>query len=289
MCADKFAAEKFPVLSRIREGGGLGLKRLKSQGKVLYVSAIAHQLAAQPLAPPSPLAAVHAAPDLAQQIVEELTRHLLEEKSMGLSLPLPLPPSAAAELVISTGKGLIYLEVSDRALAQWLDTVLIPSTNRLPLDVIVAPPAATAPLFEIQHAHARCCSLLRLAHQSGTVTLERADAHPCLWQIQNPAAIPWLTPAGQLVLEHAAERCWVGALFDAAVGLQAIPPVDRRGPLVLATAVAIAFAQFHRDRPLFAPPASGAERHAQLGLMLVTQRLLYSGLKTLKSPAPTTL
>jgi hypothetical protein len=296
MCAGELMAAEFPVLSGIRAGNPLLLKPVKSSEKVVYASAIAHKLAAQ---------APQSAPELAQQLVTELTRWLIQGQPPGFCLPLPLPATAGSALVVYTAAdGLVYLGIGDRALALWLDSVLRPLS-----DGAIVPPegttvSTTAPagssqpaqapresaiesavLFGIQHAHARCCSLLRLAHRTGTITLDGADAQAPQWQFRD--AVPWLTTADELVLAHPAERQAVKTLFQAAVALQA--PLPRRAGLAIAQDVAIAFAQWHRDRPLFAPPASLALHQAQFGLVLATQRLLYRWLKTLESVAPTSL
>jgi hypothetical protein len=306
---------EFPILGRLGAGSTLPLKWLKSSKQMVYVSAIAHKLAAQ-CSPLSPNCARH----IAQQLVIELTQWSRQNPPDRHLLPLPLPALALPELMIYTaephgastgrtgtsGDGLVYFEIGDRALALWLDQLLMPISA--PEDITAMEswdsgatlgcadpgsqsiaPTEAATLFRIHHAHARCCSLLRLAHGLGVLTLEPLQAQPNRWQISKPSTIPWLTPTGELVLDHPSERQGVHTGFRAAVELHREPPLARRAALAIAEDVAQAFAQFHRDRPLFAPPTSAPHRQAQWGLVLATQRLLARWLTTVESTAPTIL
>ncbi len=321
---DNFLAMKspteFPLLERLGAGSVLPLRWLKSSKQLVYVSAIAHKLAAQ-RSPLFPNCAKH----LAQQLVIELTQWIHQDSPDRRFLPLPLPALALRELTIytaglngsspdrpaMTGDGLVYFEISDRALALWLNGLLSPvaapeEINAEDINAIEdrdsgapqnfagpsptqIPPTEAATLFRIHHAHARCCSLLRIAHGLGVLTLEPLQEHPNHWQISKPSTIPWLTPTGELMLNHPSERQGIYTIFRAAVELHREPPLSRRAALAIAEDIALAFAQFHRDRPLFAPPASESRRWAQWGFVLATQRLLYQWLTVLESTAPTRL
>lgn len=297
----------------------LPLRWLKSSKQPVYVSAIAHKLAAQRAQFEN-----NCAKHLAQQLVIELTQWIGQDEPDRRLLPLPLPELALPELMIYTaesnaviagrtggiGDGLVYFEISDRALALWLDRLVMPvaapkdinamengamengASATLPSCAVPSPkqnsPTEATALFRIHYAHARCCSLLRLAHGLGAVTLEPFQEHPNRWRISAPC-IPWLTSTGELALDHPSERQGVHTLFRAAVELHREPALSRRAALAIVEEIALAFDQFHRDRPLFAPPASESRRQAQWGFILATQRLLYRGLTALESAAPTSL
>ena len=230
----------------------------------------------------------------------ELTACLKLGDAACAPISLPLPPAALSELLIDVrDDGLIMLEVSDRAIALGLEVVLLPIVPAQVLPALVSPGnegVTAARIFPIQHAHARCCSLLRLAQRASSITLanpedREAASHPEQWRLRVPPVIPWLTPTGQLVLAHPAERQLISALFSMAESLQGqfSPKLRPMAGLAIAEAVALAFSQFHRDRPLFAPPESWELRHAQFGLILATQRLLYRWLTSLESVAPSAL
>jgi arginyl-tRNA synthetase len=73
----------------------------------------------------------------------------------------------------------------------------------------------THSLFPIQYAHARCCSLLRMAHREGLITLQpEPDNHPLPWSVIAPAPIPWLNSAAQLHLVHPAENRLIAKLVQ---------------------------------------------------------------------------
>lgn len=180
--------------------------------------------------------------------------------------------------VQATATGWIQFELGDRAIAAWLDLLL---DNALPAQLAI-PLAATEPavnlqasvIFDVQYAHARCCSLLRLAHREALMTLDRLDA-PCDWRMTNPTSIPWLTSAGQLCLEHPADRDLLGHLVEALDCLADDSP--RRMPRTLRSAQAIAQAMqtFHRVHPLWCRGVDPTLVVAQLGLLMATQRILY--------------
>jgi hypothetical protein len=291
VCQFEFLQPEF--LEQLGDGtpGQMRLRRLKVPGKVVYASAIAHPIALQRQ---QPLLRI------AHRIAAELTAWLQAESGASPPIRLPLPRAALSQLLIyARDDGLVCVEVGDRALALWLDSVLLP--------LAAAPPAAVplvqaGGLFQIQYAHARCCSLLQLAHSTGriTLTLEETSAHPEQWCFV-PPEVPWLTAADRLVFVHPAEWQLVGALFSAAEDLQMWQASKERVLAGMAETVrstegrsgaevlAREFLRFHRDRPLFAQSESGELRLAQFGLLLATQRLLNTWLNRLESVSPSAL
>lgn len=249
------------------------LKRLPSSTRVAYSTAIALKLSAQLNLPP-----ILVATQLAKLLTTQAVRLLHE---------LPLPADALSHLQIQTVEsGLIQLELTDAAIAAWL-TVLVEQ----PLVVsqtFAAISVSDQALFAVQHAHARCCSLLRLAAQTGAIGLTRLDMpdpnRPPQWRCSQP--IGWLTAANQLYLTHPTERELLVYLFAAWDEVLRLTPNSHR-VFQLAAAVAQKWTQFWGDRPLWSQPPLPAERAAQFGLVLSTQRILQLLLQEcLQLPAP---
>ncbi len=303
VCEFNFLRTDFPgqgwIDPRLAGTLPLSLKRGRSRQTICYTSAIAHQLAAQ-IATPGPAAVF----TLAQQIAQDLTTYCQRPNtapSVAPQLPplaLPLPQAALPELEIYARQdGLISIEVGDRALALWLDTVVRPvamaAAPSESASTTPKPPAAIS-WFPMPYAHARCCSLLQTARRQQRIVLTAHPADPAdpgLWQLQTPQTVPWLTAAGRLVLAHPVERQWISALFSAAEALPtsaSAPPVAPTG-VAIARDLALAMLQAHRQIPLLAPSGALALGQARFGLLLATQRLLYRWLKALAIVAPTAL
>jgi len=270
--SDRQSARATTVVDRVTAARGeqstlaqtvqaISIKRARKAIPFVYVCAIAHQLAT-----PSQSAAL-----IATQLVDMLLQ----------PLPMPEEGSLSDITVQATATGLLKFELSDRAIAAWLDRLLakaLPQDLCVPLTSMerqmVLPTAAT---FEVQYAHARCCSLLRLAHSEGLITLDRLDAAPLVWCVINPPSIPWLTSTAQLCLNHPADRRLLGYLVEALDCLSNESPHRTQQSLRSAQAIAQAMQAFHRVHPLWRK--TGTEPNlvvAQLGLLLATQRILYA-------------
>lgn len=238
----------------------LSIKRARKAIPFVYVCAIAHQLAT-----PSRPAAL-----IATQLVDTLLQ----------PLPIPEEDSLSGIVVQATATGLLQFELSDRAIAAWLDRLLtkaLPQESCEPLtsmeQQMLLP---TAAIFEVQYAHARCCSLLRLAHYEGLITLDRLDAAPLVWRMISPPSIPWLISTAQLCLNYPADRQLLGHLVEASACLSDAAPRRRQQSLRSAQAIAQALQSFHRVHPLWCK--TGTEPNlvvSQLGLLLATQRILH--------------
>jgi DALR anticodon binding domain len=107
-------------------------------------------------------------------------------------------------------KGWLYAEFSLESLAQWLQTLLA-STPQLEFQNPLGSSAPSPPskgissdpeLFELQYAHARCCSLLHLGNQSRLIQL--TDKNFDTLTFPNP--VPWLTARGELLLRTESEQ-----------------------------------------------------------------------------------
>ena len=164
------------------------LYRSKEQQRVMYACAIALQLS-----PLLKLPALEIATALAQ-----LVRQQTDEQDF---------------LVQVMPSGLIHLELTEPSLAAWLQRLIqAPPTTYTPTPLL--PPTPT-PLFPIQYAHARCCSLIQLAHSEGLLSLKQinADTSAALWLVVAPNPIPWLNLEQKLYLSHPSERALIAQLL----------------------------------------------------------------------------
>lgn len=263
---------------------GLSPKRVKFVTKITYSSAIAHRLAAQCQLPVAAIAV---------DVTNVLHQLLQEQKldSLNHLLPLPLPTQAFQYLQVqATPTGLIQIDWTDAAIAQWLDFLIQPCSDlpatltaqseTLPDEkaLIKQPPepALDHPSsFALQHAHARCCSLLRLAHHQGMIALNRPTDHPVLWQFLQPRAVPWLTASAQLQLTDAVDRSLISHLLTAfEASLSPLSQSSQNLILRVAAELSQAFDQCHRRHQLWATRQNSEGTIAYLGLLLATQRVL---------------
>lgn len=112
--------------------------------------------------------------------------------------------------------GFIYLELTASKLANWLQTLpflpllLAKST----LKEYSSPIVNNSRLFFMQHAHARCCSLLRQAEQEGAIAIAQIAAPDelCHLAIVRPQPLPWLDDRQQLRFCQQAEYALINQL-----------------------------------------------------------------------------
>ncbi|NJP11217.1 MAG: hypothetical protein HC866_18525 [Leptolyngbyaceae cyanobacterium RU_5_1] len=267
--------------------------------QLIYSSAIAHKLAAQRHV---------SATDLAVEIAELVTAFTLSQSA---DCVYPRLPKVVLQntRVLTTSSGFIQFELKDPAIVGWLDFLIQPCSvaasapcrdaiNRVSTGNRVSTSISSTPefhpkIFAIQHAHARCCSLLRLAHRAHLITLDQPDTDPRNWQLATPTSVPWLTPDLQLQTNHSTERQLINQLLmtldeldelGEQVSLQTLP-IPNQEPssnpeqaLRLATNLSQAFQAVHRDIQMMGSHGCaepGDRRHAHLGLILATQRLLH--------------
>lgn len=144
-------------------------------------------------------------------------------------------------------------------------------------------------LFPAKHAHARCCSLLRLAHEEDLLVLSHPDfpANEPSWQILHPTFIPWLNSDQQIHLTHLAERQLIAQLITVLDELWE-PPSNSKSYLKLSNALSQAFYNFHAACQIFGEVRVNnlPLAQARLALVLITQFLLRSLLHLLRADAP---
>lgn len=174
-CLQRFSSD--PMLTLIE----IPLHHLDGERPGQYQSAIAHRLCGL-----FNTSAITIATQIVAQIQSKTTESLLfrdklNSESESVSFTLQTMPS-----------GMILLELTDVGLANWLHHITYSSlveTEKLPASDF------QGALFNIQHSHARCCSLLRRSHQAGLITLtsQTTPTTPISWQLDWPCPLPWLT------------------------------------------------------------------------------------------------
>jgi hypothetical protein len=139
-------------------------------------------------------------------------------------------------------------------------------------------------LFKVQYAHARCCSLLRLAHRQSLINLSDLDSITPNWEWQwmEPNPIPWLdgnpemeSEPLRLRLEHPAERELIAHFLD---GIEQLTPPTPARALELAKALSYGFEKFYSACRIWGEVKTETPQLAQtrLGLVAITQKLLRS-------------
>lgn len=249
------------------------LRRLSVDTGVLYRSAIAFQLA--------PL--LHAqALNLAHQLLQSLSIISQDKTS----------PTCIDFCVKVVPPGWLDFQLTDQALATWLQQFIQnPSLSKqgtrrqgdLPQDAVKMPQSPCPPLplsppspvFRGQYTHARCCSLLRLAHRQGLIQLSGLDVNPCRQWLQ-PNPIPWLDveqAQGQWRLVHPAEWHLLAQLLDVQDWQPATRNQQQPNGVKRAVALSEAFEQFYSRCRIWGEVETQTPRLAQarLGLVAVTQ------------------
>jgi hypothetical protein len=139
-------------------------------------------------------------------------------------------------------------------------------------------------LFGVQYAHARCCSLLRLAHRQSLINLSDLDSITPNWEWEwvEPNPIPWLYGDPQmecepirLRLEHPAERELIAHFLD---GIEPLTPPTPARAIELAKALSYGFEKFYSVCRIWGEVKTETPQLAQarLGLVAITQKLLRS-------------
>lgn len=244
------------------------LKQLKSQRlylaqqqqRVLYVCAIALELS-QALN----LSALEIANTLAQLVCRQFESTGTTHKPDFIIQVVP--------------PGWLHFELTELYQAAWLQNLLLsppilqmPQTQNPQLSKSDA-----SGLFAVQYAHARCCSLVQLAHREGLITLGQAsDTSSALWVVVKPNPIPWLHFEQKLRLSHPAERALIAQLLGLVDDIYCPSSRQRINWLKAGLNLSQAFQSFYSNCRIWGEVKSQNIQLAQarLGLLLITQSAL---------------
>ncbi len=201
--------------------------------------------------------------------------------------------------------GWIHFELTDSTLATWLQSLVVGSlggagedegegdkaNNQCPMPndatcfKSAEPPNAVAPqcpmsnsLFAVQYAHARCCSLVLLAHREGLIKLREPvpNTSPAFWDVISPNPLPWLNGDGRLRLDHPNERRLIAELVQVVDNIEC---ADIKGSVKwekVALSLSQAFENFWSNCRIWGEVkiTSPELTQARLGLLMATQSVL---------------
>jgi len=246
------------------------VQRCSYDTDIVYTCAIALKLAAI-----SQLQAI----DIANQLVSALGENLYCP-AQGIYLNFKV------EVVSS---GWIYFRLQDESLASYLQQLIFLEERKIVRwadGEMGGTRVGTDNFFLMQYAHARCCSLLRLAHRQDLIRLSDANctnSSDSQFPIpQFPFPIPWLKEAQgsdgkvlQLRLVHPAERHLIAQIVDVQ---DALSNQSQLQGVKLARDLSKAFEKFYSNCRIWGKVKSQTLKLAQarLGLVAVTQILLRS-------------
>lgn len=245
------------------------LCRLKKSAGTVYRCALALRLAnIMKLSPQA----------IASQLVDFLTVLNSQKSDRGIAEAMGDRPllDFTVELVNS---GWINFYLSDRALAVWLQHLPLSETlyhRGVEKEIKEKFSEMDGNVFPIQYAHARCCSLLRLAHQQGIIKLNNLDLNRSSWQWLEPNPIPWFNSDSEprnFQLVHPAEQHLIGYLLEV---VDALESPQQQDWIKLATFLSQATLDFYGSCRIWGEVNRQTPNlaRARLGLIAVTQFLL---------------
>jgi len=264
--------------------------------------------------------------DLKQHHLEQ-HQDIPEETSFQASLELLLPHISLAQGDDTQGRQWINIHIAAAGVAQWLDRVASTHPSKRPLPETlsdaadvgcpdvgrpdVGRPDDSSLSFSILHAHARCCTILRLAQSYGLIDqwASREDPPRLLsgdsggGADQTATNIPWLKGDRLWLLDQARQGLLLSLVrsLDRASDIELAYRLGIRGAGDLHKAytqgagdVSRAFGIFHGvSRPLVraapAPVDQDISIGADLGIVWVAQRVLARFLWGLGITPPTRL
>lgn len=175
------------------------LYRAKDGYRVIYISSIALQLSQASKIPPL-------------EIATALVKLLVDDNITSL---IPQTKDFSVQVV---APGWIHLEITEPKLAAWLQNLSqappwFPDKSQMGKEGKISP--VTSNLFAVQYAHARCCSIMQLAHREGLVELKelQPDISFAVLRVVNPDPIPWLNSDQRLHLTRPFERALISQLI----------------------------------------------------------------------------
>ncbi|WP_341527429.1 DALR anticodon-binding domain-containing protein [Nostoc sp. UHCC 0302] len=196
--------------------------------------------------------------------------------------------------------GWIYLQLTDSALAAWLQSLAVGSLGQeireekgqlipnpqYPIPIAPYPqrgahlPQSLVPnsLFAVQYAHARCCSLVLLAHREGLIELREPvpDTSPVFWSVLSCNSLPWLNCDGKLRFNHPDEHFLIAELVQVVDNLDYFAVSGSWNWEKAALKLSQAFENFWRNCRIWGEMkiTSSELAQARLGLVMATQSVL---------------
>ncbi|MFN6528633.1 DALR anticodon-binding domain-containing protein [Nostoc sp. ChiSLP03a] len=189
--------------------------------------------------------------------------------------------------------GWINFELTHSALATWLQSLVVGSSwgageqgskgageqgSRRAEETIDAQCAVPNSLFAVEYAHARCCSLVLLAHREGLIKLREPipNTSPAFWDVIFPNPLPWLNCDGTLQLNHPDERRLIGELIQVVDNIECPNISNSVKWEKLALNLSQAFEKFWSNCRIWGEIkiTSPELAQARLGLLMATQSVL---------------
>jgi arginyl-tRNA synthetase len=231
----------------------LPLHRARDSERVLYISGLALQLAKS-----------HHQDAL--EIGRAIVNHLSDTCGETLNVQI-VPP------------GWIHLEVSHFFLATWLQNLVVKKIYiSTPLENEKSRVKLHNPsrLFAIQYAHARCHSLVLLAHREGLIQLHTPSDQYQLGSLATTASIPWLNSDAKLRLNHPAESRLIAELVKTVDELDFPDHGDRINWEKVGLDLSQAFEDFWCQCRIWGAVKTALPEltQARLGLLIITQSVL---------------
>ncbi|MEH2176010.1 DALR anticodon-binding domain-containing protein [Nostoc sp.] len=224
-------------------------------------------------------------------------------KAMELASAIASDLSGICEDVFSiqiVPPGWINFELTHSTLATWLQSLVVGSLGRAgeqesstslrdaartatlsdqgAEETIDAQCPVPNSLFAVEYAHARCCSLVLLAHREGLIKLREPvpNTSPAFWDVIFPNPLPWLNCDGTLQLNHPDERRLIGELIQVVDNIEC---PDVSGSVKwekVALNLSQAFEKFWSNCRIWGEVkiTSPELAQARLGLLMATQSVL---------------
>lgn len=266
------------VLTQLRH---ISLHQSKDFSRVLYVSGIAFQLSQVENIP-----ALEIASALSAKLVVDIATLLgSETKSSGGGIDeaeycwrkQPVAVNLQEFTVQVVPPGWLHLEVTEPTIAAWLQRLVsspqLQNTSKGKHQFTLND---TSRLFVVQYAHARCCSLLQMAHREELITLEALGTSCAVFFAVAPDPIPWLN-YDQIRCCHPVERALIAQLVRTLDNLYC--PYNSRQPInweKAALSLSQAFQSFYSCCRIWGEVKIQTLELAQvrLGLIMATQVVL---------------
>ncbi|GAB4293069.1 MAG: hypothetical protein Fur0025_29140 [Oscillatoriaceae cyanobacterium] len=240
--------------------GDIPLHRVKDGYGVTYVSAVALKLE-----------------KIWAQRAIEIASHLTAAVFTTEDFTITVPPT-----------GWIHLHLTPTGIAHWLQDLCLQRKDGGLLNQETREPAdggkggdKDRQLFQLQYAHARCCSLLRLAHREGLISLVVAANG----DLTTEETFPWLDGEGNLRLSHPAEMAVISQLAGSLDGCWDLHQGGKRTsvlPLAASlsedllkfTARCRIFGEVKAENPALARARSGLVMAGRQGLKILLEKNL---------------